>query len=64
MKQAIYITRNSAGCAYRTRITFATVADEVYPPGGFLRVMRDSRGMILAGPHVDEIIEWDVKELS
>jgi hypothetical protein len=43
---------------YRGKIIFHSWEDEPYPPGGFLRVMRDETGRIVAGPLVSEIVEW------
>ncbi len=55
--------RNPADCVYRVRIDgAASWADEPYPPGGFLRVVRDTEGRILAGPLVRELLAWDVSE--
>lgn len=54
---ATYIVKTPFA-TYRNRISFHSWADEPYPPGGFLRVMRDASGRIVAGPLVSEIIEW------
>ena len=57
-----YTYQNRAGCVYHVRVeNVASWADEPYPPGGFLRVMRDADGRILSGPHVDELISWAVQ---
>jgi len=57
---ATFTYTNPAGCTYRVRVeNVASVADEPYPPGGFLRVLRDDAGRVLAGPHVDELTSWD-----
>ena len=57
-----YTYQNRAGCVYHVRVeNVASWVDEPYPPGGFLRVMRDADGRILAGPHVDELISWAVQ---
>jgi hypothetical protein len=55
--------RNPVGCVYRVRIDgVASWENEPYPPGGFLRVVRDAEGRILAGPLVDELLAWTVSE--
>ena len=52
-------------CSYTGRIykcrtyNVSTWADEPYPPGGMLRVMRNSYGQIVAGPMVSELISWN-----
>lgn len=56
---ATYIVRTPYA-TYRNRIRFHSWVDEPYPPGGFLRVMRDESGRIVAGPLVSEITEWSV----
>ena len=38
----------------------ASYADEPYPPGGFLRVLRNASGQIMAGPWVPEILTFEV----
>ena len=54
--------QNPAGDVYQVSVeNVASWEDEPYPPGGFLRVMRDVEGRILAGPHVDELISWAVQ---
>lgn len=54
--------QNSEGDLFHTRVdNVASWHDEPYPPGGFLRVIRDINGHILAGPHVDELISWSVQ---
>ena len=59
---AIFTYINAAGCTYRVQVeNVATWTDEPYPPGGFLRVLRDEAGRVLAGPHVDELIEWTIE---
>lgn len=60
--ECLFTYCNPAGDVYRVRIdNVASWKDEPYPPGGFLRVMRDADGRILAGPHVDELISWAVQ---
>jgi len=39
----------------------ASWKDEPYPPGGFLRIMRDKDGRILSGPHTDEIVSMSIQ---
>jgi hypothetical protein len=54
-----------AGDVYHTRVeNVASWVDEPYPPGGFLRIMRDAQGRILSGPHVDELISWSVQYVT
>jgi hypothetical protein len=56
---AEYVINNSFA-VYRNRISFHAWSDEAYPPGGFLRVMRDVQGRALAGPLVSEIVSWKI----
>jgi hypothetical protein len=59
MATAEYAYTNRAGCTYRVRHTdAATWVDEPYPPGGFLRVIRNAAGRIIAGPMVSELHSW------
>jgi hypothetical protein len=47
------------GNIYRVKVDGArSWADEPYPPGGQLRVVRNEKGQAIAGPLVSEIIEW------
>lgn len=47
------------GTVYRVRAEgVATVTDEPYPPGGFLRVMRDEAGRLIGGPLVSELLTF------
>lgn len=60
--KCLFTYRNPAGDVYRVCIdNVASWKDEPYPPGGFLRVMRDADGRVLGGPHVDELISWAVQ---
>jgi len=61
-KIATIVTITGAGIIHRWRIVFETWADEPYAPGGFLRVLRDRRGLAMAGPHVDEILAFHVED--
>ncbi len=56
---AEYVINNSFA-VYRNRISFHAWSDEPYPPGGFLRVMRDVQGRAIAGPLVSEIVSWKI----
>jgi hypothetical protein len=55
-----YTHMNGLGLTYRTRhYGVVSFADEPYPPGGMLRVMRNSKGQITGGPLISEILTWD-----
>lgn len=60
---AEYVINNSFA-VYRNKISFHSWSDEVYPPGGFLRVMRDVQGRAVAGPLVSEIVSWKIIDNS
>lgn len=54
-------TCKHTGLSYRCAIDGVdSWADEDYPPGGQLRVMRNDKGQILAGPMVSEITSFQV----
>jgi hypothetical protein len=49
------------GLTYRYKVfNVASVLDEVYPPGGELRVCRNDKGQIIASPLVSEIQSWEI----
>lgn len=49
------------GLTYRCKASgVASVQDEAYPPGGFLRVCRNTQGQALCGPLVSEITSWEI----
>lgn len=60
MRTIIYTYKDAyTRLIYRCRIdNVHTVADEPYPPGGFLRVAKNAQGQMLSGPLVSELMIW------
>ena len=57
----IYTYRSLDGCTYRVKVEGgASWNEEEYPPGGLLRVIYNAAGQVIAGPHLDELVTWQI----
>jgi hypothetical protein len=65
MATAEYTYATQSGDIYRVRVSdAASWVDEPYPPGGFLRIVRNKVGQIIHGPLVSELLSWEWIEES